>query len=325
MRRGGFTYIRAMKHRTRKQQARSGAPPSRGHAQEPEPKAESEFKRALVDRFDGLPPQQRVIGDYLLEHLKEIPFLSVPELSSACGASEATIVRFAQRLGYDGFSGLKTALSDSLREKVVRPDAHMPGADALSHLPKDDTLVAVAELEIRNIQASVQNLDRAVFADAALALMRADHVYTFGIGISAFLCELLTYLLTQLGLRATTLSNKFSSPLEQIGALRPSDMLVVFSFPPYSRHTLEMVREAAAHGIPTAAICDRLTAPVARHARFILPVRTDNLMFTNAFAATSVLLNALATETASRHRGQAAEAVSRISRILADDPNLVRD
>jgi len=138
-------------------------------------------------------------------------------------------------------------------------------------------------------------------------------------GISSHLADLTTYMLTQIGLRATTLSLRFSSPLEPLVALRPSDCLFVYSFPPYSRATIEMMREAADRGIPCLAVTDRLTSPAAQLARVVLPVRSENMMYTNSVAAVSVLVNALATEIALRHQDRAAAAVTRITRILAQD------
>jgi DNA-binding MurR/RpiR family transcriptional regulator len=238
--------------------------------------------------------------------------------------SEATVVRFAQRIGYEGFTELKSDLMDWARRRVAAPAPDSAVLDAFDRAKDDDTLSAVAQLELNNVVHLTGNLDRAAFGSAAGALLKADHVYTFGLGISAHLAGMLTYLLVQTGLRSTRLSADFSSPLEQLVTLRPTDLLVVLSFPPYSRKTLEMVQDVAGRGIPTLGICDRAAAPLATVARTTLAVKSDNLMFTNAIAATSVLLNALITEVAQRNREQSQEAVSRISQVLEDDDGVIK-
>ena len=278
---------------------------------------EPDIKRLVVDHYDALPQQQKVVADYILAHLQEVPFLSVPELADRSGASEATIVRFAQRIGFDGYAALKEHLLAGVRERVALPSG--AAAELFARVPQDDTLRVVATQEIGNIEGSVNALDRETFGQAATMLYRADHVYAFGMGISSHLADLTTYMLTQIGLRATTLSLRFSSPLEPLVALRPSDCLFVYSFPPYSRATIEMMREAADRGIPCLAVTDRLTSPAAQLARVVLPVRSENMMYTNSVAAVSVLVNALATEIALRHQDRAAAAVTRITRILAQD------
>ncbi len=289
----------------------------------PAPAAEDDFKRQLVEHFATLPGQQQVIGNYLLEHLSELPFLSVPELSAACGVSEATIVRFAQRLGYDGFSGLKASLANDLRNRVVKSHELPPRAEQLAKEQGADALQAVARQEVINIEHTLDDVDRRVLGAAAATMFKADHVFTFGLGVSSFLAELLAYLLVQVGVRSTPLSNRFSSPLEQLGTLHRSDVLVLFSFPPYSKRTIELARQAHQDEIPTIAICDRPTAPVAKDAAHVLPVRSDNMMYTNAIGAVSVLLNGLTTEIALRHHDYAARAAARITEVLARDDSLL--
>ncbi len=279
---------------------------------------ESDFRDLVVRHADGLPPQQRAIADYLLEHLQTVPFLSVPELAQRIGVSEATVVRFAQRIGYGGFSELKMDLVELLQDRLG-------GLDELDRRePDDDVLEAVAALEAGNIRRTVDAVDRSVFTAVADAIFRAEHTFTFGMGVSAHLAELAAYTLIQIGIRATALSTRYSSPCEQLVALRPSDLLVALSFPPYSRQTLEMLDEARDLGAATVVVCDRLTAPAATRARWALPVKTDNMMFTNAVAAMTVVFNALATEIATSHRGRAIEAFSRINRILAEDNDVLQ-
>ena len=285
---------------------------------------ESDFRTLVLRRYDGLPGQQQVAASFFLDHLQDIPFLSVPELARRAEVSEATIVRFAQRIGYTGFSDLKADLLDALRDSMALHPELDDGVAEMEEESEQETLIAVAQQDIRNIQRTLESLDRDAFHAVASAIFKADHVYSFGLGISAQFAELVTYLLTQIGLRGTTLSSKFTSPLEQVVAFRPTDLLIAFSFPPYSRPTIELVKMASERGVVTVAISDRASAPVARVARHVLTMHTENLLFTNSFAALSVLLNSLATAVALQHRAHVVEAVSQINRILESDDQLIQ-
>jgi DNA-binding MurR/RpiR family transcriptional regulator len=282
-----------------------------------------QFRKRILERFDSLPPQQKLVAEYVLDHVHEVAFLHVPEIAKRSGVSEATVVRFAQRIGYDGLAELKAALVDALRQRMDQRSASPGIPAALEREPDEDTPAAIARLEVENIRQTMAGIERATFENVASTIFRADHVYTFGLGISNHMASLMSYLLTQIGLRSTQLSTGYSSPAEQLVCLRATDLLVTFSFPPYSRRTVDLVREATSRGVSTLAICDRRSSPAARLARLTLMVRSDNLMFTNSFAAISALLNALTTEIALRNREHIAEAVSRISRILEDDAGLI--
>ncbi|HSL18031.1 MAG TPA: MurR/RpiR family transcriptional regulator [Methylomirabilota bacterium] len=278
----------------------------------------SDVRDRILDHVGELPPQQRAIADYLLEHLDTVPFLSVPALARRVGVSEATVVRFGQRIGFTGFAELKTALVELLQERLgVETDER--DVEELD----EDLLEAVASHEARNIRRTVDSIDREVFAAIAERVFAADQVYTFGMGISAHLAELAAYTLIQIGVAAHPLSTGYSSPREQLVALRGDDLLLVVSLPPYSRQSLEMVADAADAGAGTVAFCDRLTAPAARRADLALAVRSDNLTFTNAVAAMTVVINALATTIATRHRDEAIDAFTRIGRVLAADPDVM--
>ena len=278
---------------------------------------ESEFRARLIRRTAKLPPQQRLIADYLLDHLQTAPFLSVPELARRTGVSDATVVRFAQRIGYQGFSELKVDLVELLQERLGGAASTEP-----SELP-GDVLEQVAGFEITNVRRSLEAIDRVVFAEVGEAVFRARHVYAFGMGMSAHLAEIACYCLTQIGLGATALSTRFTSPREQLVVLREQDLLIALSFPPYSRQTIDLLADAAKRGVATVALCDRPTAPAAHVARWTLPVRSDNVMFTNAIAAVTVLFNALAAEVATKHSEHALEAFAYINRVLAEDGDIL--
>jgi DNA-binding MurR/RpiR family transcriptional regulator len=283
----------------------------------PKGKPETEFRERLLNRAADLPPQQQAIADYVLDHLTAVPFFSVPELARRTGASEATVVRFAQRLGYPGFSELKMELVDLLRDRLDSV------TDEDGEAVSEDLLASVATLEITNIQRSVESLDRDDFSAVAEGLFSSGRVHTFGMGVSALLAELAAYTLLQVGVRASCLSTSFSSPREQLVGVGPDDVVMVFSLPPYSRQSLSILRDSRELGISTVAVSDRLTSPASNLAKWALAVKSDNMMFTNAVAAVTVLINALATEIAATHREDALAALAQINRVLGEDEDLV--
>ena len=61
--------------------------------------------------YDSFSKTEKKIADYLLLDPTHILPLYITELAERCGASEATIVRFARRLGYEGYQQLKLAIA----------------------------------------------------------------------------------------------------------------------------------------------------------------------------------------------------------------------
>lgn len=287
------------------------------------PAAADGLRDRIVQHVAALSPQQRNIAEYCLDHAQEIPFLSVPELAERTGTSDATVVRFCQRIGYSGYSDLKMALVDQAREEM-RASSTGEASDFTADIGKD-FLAAMAKLEQQNIERTLENIDRHTFAQVAASLFRADHIFTFGLGISAYLSDYAAYLFTEHGMRSTCLTTRYTSPREQLVVLRPSDLVLAFSFPPYSRQTLEVLEESSDKGVPTVVITDKTTAPAVAIAGDALVVSSHGMSFNNATSSTNVVLNALVLEIASRHRGETTDAISRINRILREQAYVIDD
>ncbi len=128
--------------------------------------------------------------------------------------------------------------------------------------------------------------------------------------------QILAYSLNQVAVRATPFVHDYETFVEQLPFLTPSDLLIAFSFPPYSRETVEVVKAAEARRIPVVGITDKVTSPISFHCIHALPIRSQNMLFTNSFSAISVVINALATEVAVRNRSKAVRMLKEIERQL---------
>jgi DNA-binding MurR/RpiR family transcriptional regulator len=275
------------------------------------------FRDYVLSSAGSLPPQQRAIADYLVNHLDEVPFLAVPELAELIEVSEATIVRFAQSLGFRGYRDLKVEL-------LQLPNATSPGVKAEPSAPygQRNMLRSVARLEMDNIRATIDLISVQTLEHVADLIHHAEHTYVFGMGVSAPLAVMARYILIEVGVRCSVLSTDFTSPEEQLFALRSGDLLIGFSLPNYSRQTLGLLKGAKERGATTVTITDSLASPAAAIAAWTLPVRTHNMMFTNAVAAVIVVLNAIATQYAVRHRSRSLEALAHMSRSMSS-PDVV--
>ena len=124
------------------------------------------------------------------------------------------------------------------------------------------------------------------------------------------------YLFTEVGIRCSLLSTDFTSPKEQLFALRPSDLLVTFSLPPYSRQTLDLLSGARERGVKTAVITNSSRSPASTLANWTLSARTHNMVFTNSVTAIIMLLNALATQLAETYRSHTMKAFAHTTQAM---------
>ena len=70
----------------------------------------ADFRQRLEDHHPDFTKSQQHIASYLLASYDEAAFLPAADLARRLGVSEATLVRFAQAIGYDGFRELRRSL-----------------------------------------------------------------------------------------------------------------------------------------------------------------------------------------------------------------------
>lgn len=104
-----------------------------------------------------------VIYKYIVHHRAEVRHVSIHELAKNCAASSATIVRFAQKLGFDGFGDLKSALK------------HEEGEPADY---REDVLTDLKDFYGRTISRILQRN----FDSASRLMHEADRVFIFASG-----------------------------------------------------------------------------------------------------------------------------------------------
>src|SRR3954452_6221251 len=63
----------------------------------------------LEERRDSLTPSERRVAEVVLQTPEAVAFGTVAAVAKRARAGGATVVRLAERLGYDGFSGLQDA------------------------------------------------------------------------------------------------------------------------------------------------------------------------------------------------------------------------
>jgi DNA-binding MurR/RpiR family transcriptional regulator len=260
-----------------------------------------EIKEKIQNKFEELPKNQRKIANYFVDNFDKVSFLTVHDISLATGASVASVVRFAQRIGFSGFSELREAIADSLQDHL----SNMQNFSLLDERKiEKDILSSVANLDIKNINDTLGIIEREVFDSAINMILKSDRVFTVGLGISYLLAEILAYQLTQVSVDAVAFKNNYCPFSEQIPLLNQKDLIIMFSFPPYSKDTIEVAKIASEKKIKLIAITNKEASPITFFSKINLIVHSENMLFTNSFAAISVIINALATSVALKNKAR---------------------
>ena len=137
------------------------------------------IQQQIRKHYDQMGYAERKIANYVLEHTEDIIELSVSELSNACGCGDATVVRFARRLGYSGYQSMKIGIA-----------GRMGSVSTLSkEITGNDSCYEIFQKCVRDINLSLEEtltvLDPQSLEKAAKMIMNAERVVVFGLGNSA--------------------------------------------------------------------------------------------------------------------------------------------
>ena len=71
----------------------------------------------IKHNFEELFTAEKKTAQYILDHLEEVTLLNISQLAKKAHASEASIVRMAKHLGYNGFFQMRLLLSNDVAQK----------------------------------------------------------------------------------------------------------------------------------------------------------------------------------------------------------------
>ena len=277
---------------------------------------ESAVRKRIESRYASLSAQQQRAADYLLSNQRTAFSMSVQELARTASVSEATLVRLARSLGFDGYLQLRAAQVEEAKRHLLPEDRFAyeePSVDPTG------TVAKVARQEVENINRTIEQIDPKQLRRFVDALRRADIVATIGLGVSSVLARFAAYSLFQAGLRSEVLLRDILTVVEQIDRLPKRATVLGFAFPPYSKDTALALARARERKFPVLLITDRPQSAVAATATACLYARTDNVLYTNSISGPVVLINALATELALEDKSKALHHVRATTKALTDE------
>ena len=264
------------------------------------------LKAMLLDAHDDLPKRLRQVAAFVVDHPDEIAFGSAANRAERAQVQPSTLVRFAQAIGYAGFSDLQEVFRSRLRRG--RPDY----ADRIASIHAGGTIATdPMRLLLGFTESAAQSLTRlreTVAADrlgaAIEQLAAAETIYVLGQRRAFPVAAYLAYALPKLGIRSVLVDNVGSLGPEQAADATPRDALVAVSFAPYTPLTVEVVGGLAARGVPVIALTDSAFSPLTRDAPVWFEVREADFADFRSLSATLCLAMALAVGIAERRQGR---------------------
>ena len=260
--------------------------------------------RALIVARRGLLPKRLIqVADFAVDHPQEIAFGRVADLAAQAGVQPSTLVRFAQTLGYSGFSDLQAVFRAHARQRW--PD-YRERLETLTHGDdsRDADPAALLHGFLHAARVSIdlleQTIDHEALSQAVELLAGARSICLLGARRVYPVAVYLAYALGKLGARCELADHAGGLSQRQVELLDTHDAVLAVSFTPYAGETLELAQLAGGRGVPVVAITDSPFSPLAQIARVWMEVAETDLGGFRSLSATLALATALSVALVGR-------------------------
>ncbi len=253
------------------------------------PQSYQELRAVLSSGTARLPKRLREAANHCWQHPTSVALGTVTSVAKQAGVQPSTLVRFAQALGYSGFSDLQEVFKAHLAEGApALNEAQWESASSVQSVRLLDGFIASSSSSLAGIR---ERLDLEQFETMAKTLADAELLYLIGSKRAFSLAFYISLALANLGVRNFALDNAGSTSFEALRSATPSDAVVAISFTPYNSITPELAASAAQRGVPVVSITDSAFSPLAPISKaYVEVVETDFSGFKSISAALAVAM-----------------------------------
>ena len=274
---------------------------------------EHDVIETVRQQYDGLTQSQKRIAEAIVDDPEFVAFATVDKLGHRLGVSPSTIVRFAYKVGLDGYQDLQARVRTLVRSQMRGASEPNGDADATNHLG-DTTYAASLSRDVDHLQRTISGLDRATLDRAVGILSSADRIFITG-DVTSYSVAYYMALAANRARGGVHLVRGDAEGAARLIEIGPEDALLAFTFPPYSTNVLRVVEWAIQSGATTIGVTDHAVSPAGRKVSLVLPAVTSGLLAQNtlvaAMAIANALLNALILENEERSQTRY-QAVNRL-------------
>lgn len=247
------------------------------------------IRKQIEKGYADLRRSEKLAADYVLEHMEQIPDLSIDRLAHNAGVSQPTVLRMLRSAGFSGYRDFCYRLVAELAKKAEAGEGGkgpMYGYTLDKSTPLKEIPFNMAATTQKMLEETVKNFSGKIYQKTVEALANARLIDIYGVENSeATALDLLTKLL-YLGLPCRYFSDCYHQQIAA-GALTSEDVAVGISYSGESKDTVDSLRKAKKAGARTIAVTNFKDAAISRYADILICTSQEQLMYGDAIFSRS--------------------------------------
>ncbi len=267
----------------------------------------------------GISPRALAVLKRMLDESNESAAKSISEIANENGISTSSVTRLAQKLGFDGFPGLKNLFRQNLNRRKsfysaqVRRFLQKGSADDDA---KSSVLQQAIQDEWSNVMLMADAFDEPRFAAITDLLIKSEEIHVIGLRGSYPLAYYLCFYLKMIRGQVNLIGQAGHTLAEDLSMMNPGGLLIAIGVHPYTRETVEACRMARAQRVNIVAVTDSVSSPLADETENYLIVSTKGDYFFSPIVAAMICLEALLSEVVKKLGDKAIQRLNKTEYVL---------
>ena len=229
------------------------------------------YREKIREYYDHLSRSYRKVADYIMSNYYEVSFMTAAQLAYAVGVDTTTVVRFSQRLGYNGYPELLNDVRDQVKSEIYA-----------SYRPKDLSALDPAGVfkdrtlhEQHNLKQRLTHMPPEHIEEIATMFVQAKHIILVAEGYAEAVAELTAQQLRHRGISADAVSNDAVKKAAVLMNVSPDTLVIGISATSYGSNVARSLELARIKGCTTLGIIGSLASPVNRVSDRVIFAPTD--------------------------------------------------
>ena len=273
----------------------------------------SDLISIIKNNFHKFSKGQKLIAQFIVDHYDKAAFMTAAKIGETVDVSESTVVRFATALGYSGFPELQKALQILIKNKLTTVQRIGLNDDVNDKVKLHKKIL---KNEMNNMRYLFEHFDIEALDKATELILNANRVFVLGLRTSSTLANYLGFYLDVALDDVKVLNNSgVNSLYEEIIRIKENDLLIVISYPRYSKTTIEAARFVKEHKAKLVAITDTEESPVYRLADASLLAKSNIVSFVDSLVVPLTMINNLIINISLREKEDIVEYYNTLEKL----------
>ena len=229
----------------------------------------------IYNAYDKLTPSERRIADVLFDSDLMVGLENVATLAQRAKVSGPTVIRFATKLGFEGFPQLQAVLREDLGARLASPLDHYK--QVKWHGDTSVSIATAARVFNAGVTHTLNRLRSSTLKKVCeLVLNPSRSVHLLGGRFTQHIAEMLWGHLHQLRPDTHIMHSGVVSLRESALDFGKGDILIVFDIRRYQSDIVELARVARSNGATLVLITDPLLSPIVKWAKHVFICDLDS-------------------------------------------------